>query len=60
MTQDYFLNRYHRHFAMGDIQPVKPRDAVVVQVPPHNGFGDEIDSLGYVYDLIPKLSLIHI
>lgn len=54
MTQDYFLNRYHRHFAMGDIQPVKPRDAVVVQVPPHNGFGDEIDSLGYVYDLIPK------
>ena len=34
--------------------PVKPRDAVVVQVPPHNGFGDEIDSLGYVYDLIPK------
>ena len=33
---------------------MKPRDAVVVQVPPHNGFGDEIDSLGYVYDLIPK------
>jgi len=23
-------------------------------VPPHNGFGDEVDSLGYVYDLIPK------
>ena len=54
MTQDYYLSRYHRHFPLGDIQPVKPRDAVVVQVPPHNGFGDEIDSLGYVYDLIPK------
>lgn len=27
---------------------------MVVQVPPHNGFGDEVDSLGYVYDLIPK------
>jgi hypothetical protein len=25
-----------------------------VQVPPHNGFGDEIDSLGYIYHLIPK------
>lgn len=23
-------------------------------MPPHNGFGDEVDSLGYVYDLIPK------
>lgn len=48
------MNRFNRHFSLGAIQPVKPRDAVVVQVPPHNGFGDEIDSLGYVYDLIPK------
>lgn len=23
-------------------------------MPPHNGFGDEVDSLGYVYDLVPK------
>jgi hypothetical protein len=23
-------------------------------VPPHNGFGDEIDILAYVYDLLPK------
>ena len=23
-------------------------------IPPHNGFGDEEDSLGYVYRLIPK------
>lgn len=53
-TQDYYLERYRKHFPLSDIQPIKPRDAVVVQVPPHNGFGDEIDSLGYVYDLIPK------
>lgn len=25
-----------------------------MQIPPHNGFGDEVDSLGYVYDLVPK------
>ena len=25
-----------------------------MQVPPHNGFGDEVDSLGYVYKLIAK------
>ena len=24
------------------------------QIPPHNGFGDEIDSLGYVFRLIPE------
>jgi len=23
-------------------------------IPPYNGFGDENDSLGYVYRLIPK------
>ena len=27
---------------------------MVRQIPPHNGFGDEIDSLGYVYDLVLK------
>lgn len=24
------------------------------QIPPYNGFGNEVDSLGYIYDLIPK------
>lgn len=24
------------------------------EIPPYNGFGDEEDSLGYVYRLIPK------
>ena len=23
-------------------------------MPPYNGFGDEVDSLGYVYRLVPK------
>jgi hypothetical protein len=30
------------------------REPKAVQVPPHNGFGDEIDSLGYVYRLLPQ------
>jgi len=25
-----------------------------LQIPPYNGFGDEEDSLGYVYRLVPK------
>lgn len=29
-------------------------EATVRQVPPYNGFGNEVDSLGYIYDLIPK------
>ena len=53
-TQDYYLQKYGRHFPLGDIEKPAPRPAVVVQVPPHNGFGDEVDSLGYVYDLVPK------
>lgn len=53
-TQDYYLQKYHRHFPLADIEKPANRGAVVVQVPPHNGFGDEVDSLGYVYDLVPK------
>jgi len=53
-TQDFFLDKYHRHFPISNVENPQPRDPVQVQVPPHNGFGDEQDSLGYVYDLIPK------
>lgn len=53
-TQDYYLANYNRHFPISCIEKPNPRPAVVVQVPPHNGFGDEVDSLGYVYDLVPK------
>jgi len=52
-TQDYFRERTGRIFNVGQIEYPKPRDATVRQIPPHNGFGDEIDSLGYVYRLIP-------
>jgi len=53
-TQDFFLEKYRKHFPIGNIEMPPARPAVVVQVPPHNGFGDEVDSLGYVYDLVPK------
>lgn len=53
-TQKYFMEKYGRDFTVSSICKPAPRDAVIVQVPPHNGFGDEIDSLGYVYDLVPK------
>lgn len=53
-TQAHYQDKHGRHFPLGDIEQPKPRDNVEIQVPPHNGFGDEVDSLGYVYDLIPK------
>lgn len=53
-TADYFNEKFNRVFGLSDIDQPRPRDPTKVQVPPHNGFGDEIDSLGYVYDLIPK------
>jgi hypothetical protein len=53
-TQDYYKQLHNEDFPIGDIiKPAKPAP-VEKQVPPHNGFGNEIDSLGYVYDLIPK------
>ena len=53
-TQDYYKEKYGKEFPISSIEKPLPRPAVVVQVPPHNGFGDEVDSLGYVYDLVPK------
>lgn len=41
-------------FPLGHIEYPKPSDPIERQIPPHNGFGDEVDSLGYVYRLIPE------
>jgi hypothetical protein len=53
-TSEYFLHKYGRTFTIGDIEQPASRVPTAIQVPPHNGFGNEVDSLGYVYDLIPK------
>jgi len=31
-----------------------PENTSNIIIPPYNGFGDENDSLGYVYRLVPK------
>jgi hypothetical protein len=53
-TQEFYEAKLGRHFNLGQIEYPKPRDATVRQIPPHNGFGDEIDSLGYVFKLLPE------
>ena len=53
-TQYYYKQRYGRHFDANQIsEPHAPEPPKVI-VPPHNGFGNEEDSLGYVYKLVPE------
>ena len=53
-TQDYYREKIGKVFTLGQIEYPKARDPIERQIPPPNGFGDEIDSLGYVYRLIPE------
>jgi len=53
-TQDYFKAKYNRHFELGRITSPAAPEPTERQVPPYNGFGNEIDTLGYIYDLVPK------
>ena len=53
-TKQYYLEKYQREFQEEKLEPEKPKEQVPIQVPPHNGFGNEDDSLGYVYKLLPK------
>ena len=53
-THQYYKERQGKIFEIGQIEYPKPRENTERQIPPHNGFGDEIDSLGYVFRLIPE------
>lgn len=52
-TQSFYKQKYGKHFELGQVEYPKPREAKPIQIPPYNGFGDETDTLGYIYKLIP-------
>jgi len=52
-TQKWYAEKQNKHFSLGGVDAPKPREPKPLVVPPHNGFGDEEDSLGYVYKLQP-------
>lgn len=52
-TQAFYQQKYGRHFDIGGVDAPRPREPKPIVIPPHNGFGDEVDSLGYVYKLMP-------
>lgn len=53
-TQNFYKTKYGVHFDLGQIEYPRPREAKPVVIPPYNGFGDEQDTLGYIYKLIPE------
>ena len=52
-TQKFYKDKYNKHWELGQVELPKPREPKPRLIPPHNGFGDEVDSLGYVYKLMP-------
>lgn len=48
------LSKYGKNFEVKFNEEARIPDAPGRVIPPYNGFGDEEDSLGYVYKLIPN------
>ena len=61
-TQQFYKVKFNRHFDLGEVDLPRPPEQKSkslisnfseLQVPPYNGFGDEEDTLGFVYKLLP-------
>jgi len=48
------IGKYGKNFEIWSNEEPWIPDATGIIVPPYNGFGNEEDSLGYVYRLEPK------
>ena len=52
-TQEFYKKRYGVDFPLGDGLDHSRAQDTGMMIPPYNGFGDEEDSLGNVYRLVP-------
>jgi len=52
-TKKFYAETYGYDFPLGGIKFQTPPEPVPVQVPPYNGIGNEEDTLGYIYKLVP-------
>lgn len=52
-TKAFYAKQYGYDWPLGSIKFPTPPEAVATQIPPYNGFGNEEDSLGYIYKLVP-------
>jgi len=53
-TQQFYRKTYGYDFPLSNVEFASPPEPMPTQVPPYNGFGDEEDSLGQMYRLIPQ------
>jgi hypothetical protein len=53
-TQRWYMDKFGYDFPLASVaQPTIP-EQVPIQTPPYNGFGDEVDTLGQMYRLVPQ------
>jgi len=53
-TRDFYTRTYGYDFPLGKVELPSVPEQVPTQIPPYNGFGDEQDTLGQVYRLVPQ------
>lgn len=53
-TQSFYRQKYGYDFPLSSVQFSSPPEPMRPKTPPYNGFGDEEDSKGQMYSLIPK------
>ncbi|KAM3132970.1 hypothetical protein pb186bvf_014966 [Paramecium bursaria] len=53
-TKAYYHEKFNVEFPLGGQEEPPQREQSNIIIPPHNGIGDEQDSLGYIYRLQPK------
>lgn len=48
------MAKFGRDFNVTGVQMPEAPEPTERQIPPYNGFGNEVDTMGYIYDLVPK------
>lgn len=52
-TKKFYAEKYGYDFPLGNITLPTPPEPVPTLIPPYNGIGNEEDTLGYIYKLVP-------
>jgi len=52
-TKKFYAEKYGYDFPLGCITLPSPPEPVATLIPPYNGIGNEEDTLGYIYKLVP-------
>jgi len=52
-TKKFYADKYGYDFPLGGIVFPTPPEPVPTLIPPYNGIGNEEDTLGYIYKLVP-------